>query len=125
MSMAPGTKVFKHASTGTQYAAGVLLFSAGDVGDAMYVVQEGAVEIVVNGVIVETVGPEGMFGEMALLDQSPRSTTARIATDSVLHRVEPAQFMMMVRQTPYFAMDLVRLLAFRLRQMNERLEGRG
>ncbi len=125
MSMAPGTKVFKHASTGAQYAAGVLLFSAGDVGDAMYVVQEGAVEIVVNGVIVETVGPDGMFGEMALLDQSPRSTTARIATDSVLHRVEPAQFMMMVRQTPYFAMDLVRLLAFRLRQMNERLEGRG
>ena len=57
------------------------IFEQGDEGDCLYAVQEGEVEVVVNGVVVETVGPRGMFGELALIDQERRSSTAVAKTD--------------------------------------------
>jgi CRP-like cAMP-binding protein len=118
---APGTKLFKNAAGGERILAGTTIFRAGDPGDAMYVVQQGEVDIIVSGTVVATVGPDGMFGEMALLDREPRSTDAVAKTDVVLHRVDAARFMLMVRQTPFFAMDVIHLLAFRLRAMDARL----
>lgn len=121
MSTPPGTQIFRQNDNAVAVATGDVVFNAGDEGDAMYVVIAGEIDLIVNGTTVETVGPDGMFGELALIDREPRTATAVAKSDSTLVRVEPAQFMLMVRQTPFFATDVIRLLAYRLRRMDERV----
>ena len=51
-----------------QFTAGQTIFSQGESGNRMYIVRSGSVEILVNGLPVETVEPNGIFGEMAVVD---------------------------------------------------------
>ena len=107
--------LFRHATGGVAFAAGQVVFSQGDPGNNMYAVQSGSVALKVNGVTVETVGPGSIFGELALIDGEPRSSTAIVEVDSVLVPVDEARFLLLIRQTPFFAMDVIRLLSRRLR----------
>lgn len=59
----------------------------------MYVVKAGQVEIVKGDQVVETVGPDGFFGELALVDASSRSATARARTDCELVPITEKQFL--------------------------------
>jgi CRP/FNR family cyclic AMP-dependent transcriptional regulator len=100
------------------FAAGDTIFSEGDKGDVMYVVRSGEVEIVRNGKIMETLSSGGVFGEMALIDGSPRVATVRAKTDCVLAPINEKSFLFLVHETPYFAVAVMRTLANRLRRMN-------
>lgn len=102
-------------------AAGQTVFSAGEKGQAMFAVIEGEVDIVIRGKVVESIGPGGVFGEMALVDDSPRAATAMIRNDARLARIDQRRFMFLVQQNPYFALQLMSILADRLRKLNERL----
>jgi len=62
-----------------------------------------------------------IFGEMALIDDEPRSATAIAATDVELVPVSEKQFLFLVSQTPYFALKVMRVLATRLRETNKSL----
>jgi CRP-like cAMP-binding protein len=63
-----------------RYAAGEKIFVQDDEGSSMYVVRSGRVSIMTYGTVLESVGANGMFGEMALIDGSPRSATAVAAS---------------------------------------------
>ena len=99
--------------------AGEMVFAEGDADRYMYLVRKGEVEILKSGRVVETVGPGGMFGEMALIDGSDRSATARAKSDCELVPVDQKTFLLLVHEMPYFALDVMRMLANRLRTMNE------
>lgn len=101
--------------------AGKVVFREGDPGDTVYVVLDGKVDLRVNGRLVETVGPGGLLGEMALIEQAPRvaSATARSACD--LQPISEERFMSMIQQTPHFALQVMKVIASRLRRMNARL----
>jgi len=101
--------------------AGNVVFREGDPGDTVYVVLDGKVDLRVNGRLVETVGPGGLLGEMALIEQAPRvaSATARTACD--LQPISEERFMAMIQQTPHFALQVMKVIASRLRRMNARL----
>ena len=73
------------------------------------------------GRVVDTLGPGEMFGEMALIDGSPRSAEARTKGACELQPIDERAFLSLVRETPYFALDVMRTLALRLRAMNERI----
>lgn len=103
------------------YPAGATIFLAEEEGDCMYVVRSGRVSITTHGTVVESVGPGGLFGEMSLIDGSPRSATAVAAEHSELIPVDKATFLQFVRQSPDFALHVMQLLVVRLRQMNESL----
>jgi CRP-like cAMP-binding protein len=60
-----------------EFDGGEVIFSDGDGGDYMFLVRSGSVEIIRNRAVVKTVGPGGIFGEMALIDGSPRSAGGR------------------------------------------------
>ena len=104
-----------------RFAAGEKIFVEDDEGSAMYVVRSGRVNILTYGTVLESVGPNGMFGEMALIDGSPRSATAVASEPCELAPIDQAAFAHLVRQDPDFALRVMRLLAQRIRQMNENL----
>jgi len=104
-----------------EFAAGETIFSAGEEGSAMYVVAEGEVDIWLGAVFAETVVPGGIFGEMALIDHQPRSADAIARTNCKLVSVDAAKFHYVVRETPSFALEVMGIMAARLRHANDRI----
>ena len=103
------------------FAPGELIFKEGDQGDKMYLVRSGEVEIEVNGEVIETLAQGGIFGEMALIDGSPRAATARAKSGCEVAAVTEKSFLFLVDEMPYFAIYVMRTLADRLRRMDKRL----
>jgi CRP-like cAMP-binding protein len=104
-----------------RFAAGEKVFVQDDEGSAMYVVRSGRVNITTYGTVLESIGPNGMFGEMALIDGSPRSATAVAAEPTEVAPIDKTAFAHLVKQDPEFALRVMRMLAARLRQMNASL----
>jgi|SRR5579859_3370916 len=115
--------LFQNSPDAVEYPAGEVIFNQGDAAASMYVIQTGEVEVIVNGQVVDTAGPGETIGEMALIDRVPRSGTARARVDSTLVPVDERRFVFMVQETPYFALQVMSVLAERLRRHNGRIPG--
>jgi CRP/FNR family transcriptional regulator, cyclic AMP receptor protein len=98
-----------------RYDKGKIIMVAGQTGALMYVVLEGRVAISIRGALVQYVGPGGVFGEMALVDQSPRSANATAETDCVLLGINRHVFINMVKSDPTFGASLLGAVAERVR----------
>ena len=98
--------------------AGEVVFAQGDHGEVMYVVVQGEAQILIEGKLVETVGPGGILGEMALIDAAPRSATVITKTACVLIPLDEESFAGLVARQPEFALQVMRVLAHRLRRMD-------
>jgi CRP/FNR family transcriptional regulator, cyclic AMP receptor protein len=105
-------------------APGDVIFRTGDPGDVMYLVKTGWVDIFLGSELLDSVGPGGIFGEMALIGDEPRSATAIARTDCTLTPIDSGRFEFLVQETPYFAVMVMRVLADRLRRRNERSRGK-
>lgn len=116
--MAGTIELFRSADETETYTAGQTIFEEGSRGEVMYAVQEGEVELLVRGKVVETVAPGGIFGEMALLDARERSAKAVAKTECRLAPVSQKRFNFLVQQTPMFALQVMRIMADRLRRMD-------
>ncbi len=64
-------------------------------------------------------GPGAIFGEMVLVDNSPRSATAIARTDCRVVPISEKRFQFLIQETPYFAIQVMQIMATRLRRMNE------
>lgn len=113
--------LFNQDTEAERHAAGTVLFQAGDPGQEMFVLIEGSVELLVHGKLVETVGAGGAFGEMALVERLPRVATAVVKSDARLVRIDERRFLFLVQQNPFFALQIMTIMAERLRRMDERL----
>ena len=111
----------KNDSDLLRFEAGKVVFREGDPGDAVYVVLDGKVELRVGGRLVETVGPGGILGEMALIEHAPRVATATAKIASDLLPISEARFTTMIQQTPSFALQIMKVMAGRLRKMDARI----
>ena len=112
-------RLFKHADEYKTYQAGEVIFKEGDPGQHMFVVKSGRVELRVGNTPLEDVKQEGILGEMALLDAERRSATAVAATECHLVPIDREKFLYLVKETPDFALEVLRIMAWRLRRMNE------
>lgn len=101
------------------YKAGETIFREGDSGTEFYVVQQGRVRILSGNRVLETLGGNEIFGEMALIDSGPRSATVVAETDVTVAPITEKQYLFLVRHTPYFALKVMRVLANRLRHQNK------
>jgi CRP/FNR family cyclic AMP-dependent transcriptional regulator len=97
------------------FKPGEVIFRQGDVAEELFVIQSGTVEIRLGNRVLDTLPQLSIFGEMALIDSSPRSATAIAATDVTLVPVGEKQFLFLVGRTPHFALNVMRVLAQRLR----------
>jgi CRP/FNR family transcriptional regulator, cyclic AMP receptor protein len=98
------------------FGQGEEIFREGDAPDVMYAVKEGQVSIRTGEAEVEVVGPEGLFGEMALIDDEPRSATAVAKTDCQLVPIDRRRFEHLVERWPGFALSVMKLMADRIRR---------
>lgn len=113
--------LFRHEPEPTVVEAGAILFQAGAPASEMYVVLDGAIDIVREGRVIETIEPGGIVGELALIDDGSRSADAVARTTARLAPVSRERFAFLVQQTPFFALHVMRVLADRLRRTTERL----
>ena len=99
--------------------AGQELFHEGEPATVMYVLLDGSTNVIVGETIVEIAGPGALLGEMALVDEEPRSATVVSRMKSRLACVDRAYFDRLVREKPEFARHVMRVMADRLRSMNK------
>jgi CRP/FNR family cyclic AMP-dependent transcriptional regulator len=104
----------------TAYPAGATIFKEGDRGDKMYFVQSGSVELRVGGKPVMTVEAGTFFGEMALIEEAPRSASAHAGSDCKLMPVDRGRFEYLIRMTPDFVLEMMRTIAARARAMSRK-----
>jgi CRP/FNR family cyclic AMP-dependent transcriptional regulator len=104
-----------------RYQAGASIMREGQAGIYMYVVKSGQVVISIREKVVEVVNPGGTFGEMALVDQSPRVADATAHIYSELLTVDRPSLIEAVKAQPAFAMAMLRAVVERLRYMNSQL----
>jgi CRP-like cAMP-binding protein len=99
-----------------------VIMKEGDKGMFMYVVLEGVVAVSIDGKILEKIGPGGVFGEMALVNEAPRAATATTETECTLLAINRTDFMNLVKTRPAFGMSLLRALSERLRFMTAKYQ---
>jgi signal transduction histidine kinase len=109
--------------TEQHFSAGREIFKEGDQGDGMYVVKEGSVEIsaLLTGQVrhmFSQVGPGEMFGEMAVIDQKPRSACAVAREPTTLYFIPSHQMQGLIERSPSLALALLRESSLRLREFN-------
>jgi signal transduction histidine kinase len=99
------------------------IFKEGDDGDGVYLVKEGLVQV--SGIIGDNVrhvfakiGPGEVFGEMAVLENKPRSATASAGVDTVVYFIPRGVMLAMVERSPQLSMKLLREISARLREFN-------
>jgi len=102
-------------------AAGGNIVVEGSVGTEMFLLRKGQAEVRVNGETVEAIDAGGIFGEMALIDQSPRGATVTAVADCEVIPIDERLFIVLVQRSPYFGLEVMRTLAGRLRAMNRSL----
>jgi CRP-like cAMP-binding protein len=104
-----------------RFEVGEKIFLEEDAGNAMYMVRAGRVDLITYGTVLENVRTGGIFGELALIDDGPRSAAAMAAEPTEVVAIDKPTFLAVVRDDPQFALKVMGLLATRLRRMNKQI----
>ena len=118
-------KLFKLTDATHTLQPGEFLFHAGEKGECAYVLLQGEIEIIIDGIVVERCRAGALFGEMALIEHLPRSASARAFAESKLMAIDQRRFLFLVQQHPFFAQQVMGIMAERLRAMNQTLAQAG
>jgi CRP/FNR family transcriptional regulator, cyclic AMP receptor protein len=102
--------------------AGQALFKHGEDGQMMYVLTTGSAEVIVNNRVVEVLQPGNIVGELGIVAPGPRTATVVARSDCEFVEISEQRFQYLVQQTPFFATQVMRVLAERLRHANELLQ---
>ena len=114
-------EIFSHNTAKIKIQAGQALFREGDEGNQMYVLEIGTAEVIVQNRVVEALEHGSIVGEMGLVSPGPLSASVIAKTDCEFVVVDEKRFQFLVQQTPYFAIQVMRLMAERLRATNKLL----
>jgi CRP/FNR family transcriptional regulator len=115
-------------STGTLgriYQDGEVLFRQGDIGDCLYVVQEGQVEILDESggreTLLRVAGKDELLGEMAVFERERRSATVRARGEARILTIDKKNFLRRINEDPSLAFNLVERMSHRVRELSTEL----
>lgn len=114
-------ELFAHKSETIHVAAGEALFREGEQGDKMFVLNIGVAEVFVKNRLVETLEHGSIVGELGMVSPGPHSASVIAKTDCEFVGVDEKRFQFLVQQTPFFATRVMRIMAERLRAMDEKV----
>jgi CRP/FNR family cyclic AMP-dependent transcriptional regulator len=107
----------KKAGANINFPAGSIVFNKGDPGECMYVVQSGVIEMVIGERVIEVCGANEAIGFMSMIDDAPRSSTARVKEACELSVIDRRKFRFMIDEVPNFALYIMGAMARRIRGM--------
>jgi CRP/FNR family transcriptional regulator, cyclic AMP receptor protein len=113
--------LFRHDPNVAEFPAGQTLCQEGEVSDVMYVLLSGNAEIRSGNLLLERVGVGDIVGELGVLDAVPRIATVTALTDCVAAVIDQKRFQFLVEGNPHFALEVMQVMARRLRQCDVRL----
>jgi len=106
---------------GKVYHDGELIVTEGEVGNCMYVIQQGKVEVYVERggveILLDTNGPGDFFGEMALFDRDVRSASVRALGETRVLTIDKKNFMRRIHEDPSLAFRIVETMSHRIREL--------
>ena len=103
-----------------QYEPKVEIFKEGDIGDCMYIIEQGNIRIHKGNTTLAILKDKEVFGELSLLDADTRSASATTETDCVLYKIDQEPFYELLDERPEVARGFIKILCQRLRTMNEK-----
>lgn len=109
----------KNAGVSIKVPAGGIIFNKGDAGDCMYIVQAGVIDMTIGEKVVETLGANEALGFMSMVDDNPRSSTARAREACELSLIDARTFRFMVDEVPNFGAYIMSAMAKRIRGMGQ------
>jgi len=109
------------------YARGEVVFQEGEKGDSLYIVLKGQVKVCLydedgREYILAAIGKDGFFGELALIDELPRSANVITLENSELLIIRRHEFTRLLMENPTITIAIVRVLSRRLREADERIK---
>jgi len=114
------------------HSADVEIFREGEPGDALYLIVEGEISVSkgssVNGnpgVEIARIGSGEYFGEMALLEDAPRSATIQTVSPSRFLVLQKSDFIQIVQEYPQIALHICRVLSVRIRKLHQKIRDLG
>lgn len=110
-----------NAMLGRQYHDGDIIVRQGELGDCMFVIQEGQVEVIQRHAEKEfclaVLGPGDFFGEMAILEREVRPATVRALGDAYVLSLEKRAFLQRMHEDASFAFQIIKKMSHRIRQL--------
>jgi CRP/FNR family transcriptional regulator, cyclic AMP receptor protein len=110
-----------------RYPRDTVVFFENEEGDCLFMILEGRIKVTILGddgreIILTMLGPGDLFGEMALLDNEPRSATAIAVEESELLLLQRSDFQAVVGENPGISSALIKVLSARLRRANHQIQ---
>jgi CRP-like cAMP-binding protein len=115
--------IFENSTYARDYSVGTTIFEEGEPSAEMYIVLAGELELQREGRAFDTVATGSIVGEMAMIDNAPRSATVIAKTNCRLVPIDEKRFELMVTHTPFFALHVMRVIVDRLRRTTDRATG--
>jgi CRP/FNR family cyclic AMP-dependent transcriptional regulator len=124
-----GTPMRYYSRVRKKFKPGEIIFSENNESDGMYIIESGSVRVFTNAhpdtgdVEVElcALGPNSMFGEMAMIDNGKRSASVQAIDQTICTIITKNMFESQLERIPSWMVNLIRILVIRLRETNERL----
>jgi CRP-like cAMP-binding protein len=111
----------KSAGATFKVQAGATVFTKGEIGDCMYIVQSCVIDMKIGDTVIETIGANEALGFMSMIDDKPRSSTAVARETCELSLIDGRTFRFMVDEVPNFAAYIMGVLARRIRGMSQQI----
>jgi CRP/FNR family transcriptional regulator, cyclic AMP receptor protein len=111
--------LFQHSANGIDFKTSDIIFNQGERGDEMYVIIEGEVDVIRNGVIVETRAGGQLIGEISLLESIERVASAVARTDCRVVPLDSKTFLYLIDHNRNFVLDVMRVLVERSTLLHE------
>jgi len=112
--------LFSSATDVVSLKPGQALFTKGEHGSQMFIIKSGELTVGDGNHVFQRLSAGDLIGEMALIDDQPRSATVHAVTDAEAIPIDERRFLFLVQHTPLFAIRVMRVLSSRLRAMNDR-----
>ncbi|ABA20596.1 Cyclic nucleotide-binding domain (cNMP-BD) protein [Trichormus variabilis ATCC 29413] len=109
--------IFQKQPNPQVFSAGQVIFEEGQAGDYMYGIVKGAVDLLINGKVIETIEAGEIFGTGILVGVNHRNYTAIAQTDCQLAYLDEKRFLFAVQETPMFALNVLRNYSERLSRL--------
>ena len=112
-----------NGALGRVYEPGEVIVRQGDVGDCMYVIQDGEVDILVEEdgaeALLRVAGRNEILGEMAIFEHQPRSATVRARGQARILTLDKRNFLRRINEDPSLAFQIVEIMSRRVRELSQ------